>query len=133
MNDNRIQHLNMVLRIAEEKATNSDNLKRWCVSLASAFLALSTQHNGVKVAYIALFPIFFLWLLDSYEQLMLSLTFKLYDRVRLLPEEMIDYNLSLEQVQGQRDAVMTHFFKPKMFAFYGSMSAGIFIVDWLIN
>lgn len=129
----RVEHLRMILQMAGHKASNSDNLKRWCVSFSSAFLALSTQQKGVHVAYLALFPIFFLWMLDCHERYLYGMVLKLYDHVRELPDEMIDFNLNLNQVQGQEGSIIAYFFKPQLMIFYGSMAAGIFIVDWMIN
>lgn len=123
----------MILQMAGQKASNSDNLKRWCVSFSSAFLALSTQQKGVYVAYIAFFPIFFLWLLDCHERYMLDKVFQLYDHVRQQPDTMVDFNLNLNQVQGQAQPILASLFKPQLIVFYGSMAAGIYIVDRMIN
>ena len=74
-------------------ANNSFMLKGWAVTLISGIFILSEQDTDKMYFLIAYIPIIFFWGLDSYYLLQERLYRSLYDKVRQMEEDEIDFSL----------------------------------------
>ena len=71
-------------------AGNSFLLKGWTVTISAALFALAAKDSSRAFAIIALFPALSFWGLDAYYLRQDRLFRKLYDDLRLAPEESLN-------------------------------------------
>jgi hypothetical protein len=129
----RTSHLEMILTIADRMASNSIFTKRYCITIAAVFLVLASEQKGVKTAYLAIFPIVMMWVLDAnfcWKELM---AYKLYNKYRTIPEDQIDFDIDISQMRSSVPSWPATMFSTTLLIFYISIIAGIFIIDRAIN
>jgi phage shock protein PspC (stress-responsive transcriptional regulator) len=98
----KIRHLEMIQGVIARMASNSFALKGWAVTLVTALIALLHTVGGTVHILIAYIPLLSFWGLDSYYLLQEKRYRELYDKVRELSEEEIDFcmNARLEGPRG---------------------------------
>ena len=97
---NKQKHLEMIQGVINRFSTNSFLLKGWSVTLLSALLALSTHKSNINLVYFACIPTTILWGLDGFFLWQEQLFRKLYNLVRVLPEDKIDFSMDTDQITG---------------------------------
>lgn len=97
---NKINHLNMIQEVINRMSKNSFSLKGWAVTLVSGIFALSAKDTNTVYFLIAYIPIFIFWILDSYYLLQEKLFRLLYDDVRKLNENQIDFNMDTSKFKN---------------------------------
>lgn len=91
-------HLGMIQGIVNRLSSNSFLLKGWTVLLVSVLFALSAKDKNVWFVFLSFFPLISFWLLDGYFLWQERLFRALYDHVRLLDEDKIDYSMNVNMV-----------------------------------
>jgi len=92
-------HLGMIQNVVNRMGQNTFLIKGWCITLISALFALSAKDSHESFVYLAYFPIIVFWGLDGYFLCQERLFRKLYDHVRNLPENEIDYSMDCSVLQ----------------------------------
>lgn len=98
---NKHTHLNMLQGIINRLSHNSFLLKGWSVVLVSAMFALAAKDQQLLFIYLAYFPAICFWCLDGYFLRQERLFRKLYDYVRGLSEDEIDFCMNTQMVDDQ--------------------------------
>ena len=93
--DNKLKHLEFIQGVINRLATNSSQMKGWTVVLVAAILVLLARENRLDTTYIALAPILIFWALDAYFLWQERLYRALYDHVRTLNDEQIDFAMNI--------------------------------------
>lgn len=93
--ESKIAHLNMIQAVVSRLASNSFLLKGWSITIVSAIVALAAKDGTPKLVALALFPAIAFWALDGYFLSKERLFRDLYNRVRLLPDDAIDFAMNL--------------------------------------
>lgn len=93
--ENKTKHLEMIQGVINRLSTNSFLLKGWSVVLVSALFALSAQDTRVAFVFLAYIPAIIFWGLDGYFLWQERLFRVLYDHVRTLKEEEIDFSMDI--------------------------------------
>lgn len=121
-------HLEMIQGVINRLSQNSFLLKGWTVVLVSALFALAAKDSMVVYAYLAYLPGIAFWCLDAYYLWQERKFRALYDHVRLLPDDQIDYcmDTSRADVSGIRWA--DAFLSRTLLVFHGAVLASIVIV-----
>ena len=88
-------HLEMIQGIVNRLSHNSFLLKGWTVILVSALFALAAKDKNALFIYLAYFPSIAFWCLDGYFLWQERLFRALYDHVRVMKEEDIDYSMDV--------------------------------------
>jgi len=89
----KVKHLEFIQGVVNRHATNSFRIKGWTVILVSALLVLLIRENRSDLAWIGFVPVFVFWGLDGYFLWQERLFRGLYDHVRKLEEDRIDYSM----------------------------------------
>ncbi|MCH5259208.1 MAG: hypothetical protein J1F18_05605 [Lachnospiraceae bacterium] len=98
--NNKIRHLEFVQNIIVRMAKNSFSLKGWAVTLVSGLLMVgSVVGSNILVCLIVLLPIIVFWVLDSYYLLQERRYRALYNKIRDMDENQIDFDLNANQAQ----------------------------------
>ena len=127
------KHLDFIQGTINRLSTNSFLLKGWSVILVSALFVLSGEESDERFAVLSMIPALIIWGLDGYFLWQERLYRKLYDKVRLMSDSDIDFNMSTADVakvsKGWWDAVASKTLLP----FHGSIVGAIFTVTYLVE
>lgn len=97
--ENKRAHLEMIQGVINRLSRNSFHLKGWSVVLVSALFALAAEGSNASFVLIAYFPAVIFWGLDGYFLHQERLFRALYDHVRILAEEEIDFSMNTALVK----------------------------------
>jgi hypothetical protein len=126
-------HLEMLQGIINRLSHNSFLLKGWSVVLISAFFALGANNTKVFFIYLAYFPAIAFWVLDGYFLHQERLFRALYNRVRVLEEENIDFSMDTTIVNNEVDIWPRIIFSKTLLIFHGTVFASILIAVLIVN
>jgi len=129
----KVSHLGIIVDLLDQANRTAAFAKRWGVSFAAVFIALGTQEVGFKVAYLAVFPLLFLWLLDAQTTRREHLLNALYEKVRVLDDAAVDFSINVEALPEARRSTLGFFLSADPALFYVAMILGIAAVDMLIK
>jgi hypothetical protein len=130
--EKKLAHLKILVDLLDMVNRSDVYAKRWAVSFSAVFIALGTQQPGLRVAYLAILPLLLLWFIDAQNYRREYLLRTLYDRVRALPEEQIDFSINVEALPEARRGTLSWMFCSSALTFYGAMVAGVIVVDAFI-
>ncbi len=126
--DNKIAHLQMIQTVVTRMASNSFLLKGWTITLVAALFALAAAKAIPYFIYLAYFPLITFWILDGYFLRQERLFRKLYDRVRVLPSDAIDFSMNTSAVASEVANWRDVCFSTTILPFYGTVFGAIVIV-----
>lgn len=130
--DNKLKHLEFLQLTITRMAANSFLLKAWSVTLVVAIFALSINENTKDYIVIAYLPVGMFWLLDGYYLHQERLFRKLYDKVRELDEETIDFSLNTTSVKHSVASWPRTTFSKTLSLFYGAIMVVLVAVTIVI-
>jgi hypothetical protein len=116
-------HLEMIQGVVNRLSQNSFLLKGWTVVLVSALFALAAKDSTPSFVYLAYLPGIAFWCLDAYYLWQESRFRALYEHVRLLPEDQIDYSMDVEQADVADLSWSGAFVSRTLLAFHGAVLA----------
>jgi hypothetical protein len=128
---NKQAHLEMIQGIVNRLSHNSFLLKGWSVVLVSAMFALAAKDTQVLFVYLAYFPAIAFWLLDGYFLHQERLFRKLYDRVRTLSENEIDFSMNTVVVKEDVEPWLSVTISKTLVAFHGVILLSIILVMFI--
>lgn len=131
-----MQHLEMIQGVINRMNSNSFLLKGWAVTLIAGIFILAEKDTDKMYFLVAYFPIIVFWALDSYYFLLEKLYRALYDKVRLLPDDEIDFSMkaSLDEFKSKKNNYFFCFFSIAELWFYfplAIVSTGIIVITHL--
>src|SRR4051812_42884719 len=92
--DKKLKHLEFIQNAIDRMASNLFMLKGWTVTLVAALFALAAKESNDDYFMIAYLPALIFWLLDSYFLAVERRFRSLYDHVRALSEDEIDFEMN---------------------------------------
>lgn len=134
--ENKIKHLELIQGVINRMAGNSFALKSWAVTLVAGIFALASKDADKSYFLVAYIPITVFWGLDSYYLLQERLYRSLYEKVRFLPEDKIDFSMkaSAKEFKSEKNTFWDCFISPTERWFYlplALVSTGIVILTYL--
>ena len=93
MMEAKLKHLELIQNVINRLANNSFRMKGWAVVLVSALLVLLAREDKLQSSCIAFIPVVVFWGLDGYFLWQERLFRDLYDRVRTVDEDLIDFSM----------------------------------------
>jgi len=99
--ENKHKHLELIQGVINRLSTNSFLLKGWSVVLVSALFALSASQSRLAFVLLAYLPAIVFWGLDGYFLWQEQLYRALYDNVRKMSEDKIDFSMSTEPFKNK--------------------------------
>jgi hypothetical protein len=127
----KIEHLKLIQAVITRMASNSFLLKGWSVTLVAALFALAAKDTKPAVVLIAYLPAVMFWTLDGYFLWQETSFRHLYDKVRGLAEDQIDFSMS---TAGAPDLPgwLSRTFSKSLMLFHGSIIATIIAVTLVV-
>ena len=129
---NKQAHLEMIQGIVNRLSHNSFLLKGWSVVLISAMFALAAKDSQILFVYLAYFPAIAFWCLDGYFLHQERMFRKLYDYVRQLDEDSIDFSMDVSIIKDQVNSLEKVVLSKTLYAFHG-VNLVLIIVVTLIS
>jgi hypothetical protein len=129
---NKLTHLQMLQPVITRMASNSFFLKGWSVTLVSALFALAADKANFFFVYLAYFPVVMFWALDGYFLRQERLFRKLYDRVRALPENDINFSMDTTVVATEVDGWFRTCFSVTLRIFHGTVFGVVVLVMFVL-
>lgn len=121
-------HLEMLQNIINRLSRNSFLLKGWSVILISAFFALAAANSKIYFVFLAYFPLVVFWILDAYFLWQERLFRALYDYVRKLQEEDVDFSMNTSIVEKQVSPWVNVAISKTLLLFHGTIFISILVV-----
>lgn len=128
--EKKFKHLEMILSTIERMGNNSFLIKGWSITLVSAIFVVALQDKDKLTAIWTLFPAIIFWFLDGYYLWQERLLRSLYDYVRSLGENKIDFSMDTSLVRdvkfrGRRNIWINAVLSRTLFPFHGGMIIAI--------
>lgn len=129
---NKIAHLQMIQGVIDRMAGNLFYLKGWAITLLAALFAISRSEilSSDSWSTILLIVLLFLfWILDGYF-LSLERCFRdLYNKVRKIDENSIDFSMDISEfIKLRSRSPLTTMFRPTLVGFYGVILATMIMI-----
>ena len=133
MGENKRMHMEMIQNVISRMASNSFMLKGWAVTLIAGIFALASKDAEKTYFLIAYVPIIIFWVLDSYYLRFERQYRNLYDKVRRMNDDDIDFsmNSALPELQSEKTTLFRCFISASELCFYvplAVLSAVIIII-----
>jgi hypothetical protein len=136
--EKKLKHLEMIQGVVNRMAQCSFMLKGWSVTLVAGLLALSVATNQ-KIALISVsfLPLIVFWMLDGYYLYQERLFRAVYDHVRKLGEDKIDFSMDTSTFTNGRNTwtstmmsrTVCGFYLPLLAAMIGVMAILVVIAE----
>ncbi len=128
----KTEHLAFIQQIISRMSANSFLIKSWSVTLVSALLVLLIEKEVNKnYVFFALIPIIQFWFLDAYYLHQERLFRALYDKVRLLSPEEIDFSMQVGPA-ATKNLARWPLFEPLLLLFHGALAVATLIARFLL-
>jgi hypothetical protein len=125
--ENKRKHLELIQNVINRMAANSFFLKGWTVTLVSAIFVLSQKDTDGGYIVVAVLPIITFWILDGFFLRQERLFRKLYDHVRVLSEDQIDFSMNTSSFNSSVQNWFLTTVSKTLFLFYVGISAAVAI------
>src|SRR5437660_5872930 len=129
--ESKLQHLTFIQSVIDRMSKNSFLLKGWGVTLVSALFALAAKDSNKQYILLAYFPIITFWLLNGYFLSQERRFRALYEQVRVLPPDQIDFSMDTKQFNVGRNMWEHAFFCRVLLIFYLTLAVAVLIV-WFV-
>lgn len=126
--DRKLKHLDFIQGVINRLSTNSFLLKGWSVVLVSALFALSASDSNINFVFLAYFPAISFWALDAYFLSLERDYRKLYERVRILEPDDIDFSMDVREVKGGLAGWVDAFISKTLIVFHGALIGSVLVV-----
>jgi len=130
--ENKRAHLAMIQGVIDRMGGNLFYLKGWAITLLAGLFAVSTSNiltpnKWPSLLFFVLLVLF--WALDGYF-LSLERCFRdLYDKIRKLDEDQIDFSMDISEfIRLRSRAPFVTMFRPTLLWFYGILIISMIII-----
>lgn len=125
---NKHKHLEMIQGVINRMANNSFLLKGWTITIIAAVFALAAKDSDSRYIIIALCVAPFFWLLDGYYLGQERQYRALYNHVRKLGDDEIDYDMNASGYNEGANTLARSVFSKTLIVFYGPMVVALLAI-----
>lgn len=135
MNEKKLKHLELIQGVISRMAGNLFYLRGWVITLVAGILVLLTQLDGGKLPIVFLLLVTLLfWCYDGYFLSLERMYRDLYNKVRKMKEEDIDFSMDVTEFKGKaQNTVLFCMFSPTLRYFYGLLLLAALYAIFLIK
>ena len=128
--ESKLKHLEFIQAVISRMANNSFILKGWTATIVIALFTLEHFDSNCKFLVIANYPILVFWLLDAYFLSQERSYRALYDVVRNLSPEKIDFSMNIDKYYHGRNTWLGSIWSGTLLIFYVGI---MWLILWAIN
>ena len=135
MDNNKITYMEMIQGIINRMAGNSFSLKGWAVTLVAGIFALASKNTDKMYFLVTYVPILVFWFLDAYYLLQERLYRSLYNKVRIMKEEDVDFdmNTNLPDIKSEKNVYYICLCSKTELGFYLPLALMVAVIIILTN
>lgn len=130
--DRKLKHLDFIQGVINRLSTNSFLLKGWSVVLVSALFALAASNSKIEFIFLAYIPAVAFWALDGYFLAMERSYRNLYDHVRTLEPDEIDFVMKPVSTGNVLSEWAAAFLSRTLLVFHGALLIAILVVIFIL-
>ena len=132
--EKKLKHLEMIQAVITRMGNNSFALKGWAVTLVAGLFALASNDTSKWYYLVTYIPILVFWYLDSFYLMQERLYRNLYEKIRKLPADDIDFsmNAATPEFQSNKTTISNCFVSKTILGFYlplALVTAGVIIIS----
>ena len=133
--ENKRKHLEFIQAIISRMSSNLFFLRGWTITLIGALLALFSKNNSPDyVFYFLIVIVLVFWILDGYFLSQERLFRDLYNHVRKLKEEDIDFSLDISVYQKyKKNTLIYSMFSYTLLVFYIPLISVAFFIMYQLK
>ena len=132
--ENKQKHLEFIQSAVGRMASNLFLLKGWTITLIAALFALAAKDSDKNYFLIAYIPALMFWALDGYFLSQERRFRALYDKVRKLEENDIDFSMDTSPFKSEfRNTWLGAIFSRTLLLYYGALMLTMVVVMFLIR
>jgi hypothetical protein len=118
----KLKHLEFIQGAINRMATTSFLLKGWAITIVGGLLALTFKEINPRYLYISLVVLLLFWLLDAMYLSHERNFVRLYEKVRTINDDAIDFSMDTAQF-GLKYGALRCAFSKTILVFYGGLLA----------
>ncbi len=118
MNDNKFKHLEFIQNTINRMSSNSFVIKGWIITLITAIFVLSDNESNKNFLFISLITIPTFWYINSFFLQQERKYRKLYDEVRVLENDKIDFSMNTKHINGGKYSLISSMFSRSIWPLY---------------
>jgi len=122
------KHLEFIQGIINRLAADSFRIKGWAVVLVSALLVLLVREGRSDLAFVGVVPVLAFWGLDGYFLWQERLFRALYDQVRQLEEDRVDFSMNTAPFSR---TWLRAIFSTTLCLFYGALAFAVAVAIYV--
>lgn len=131
---NKHKHLEFIQVSINRMSGNLFLLKGWSITLIAALFALAAKDTNKAYILIAYFPLFIFWTLDGYFLCMERRFRSLYEHVRRLNEDDIDFSMNTEPFKNDpRNNWAASFLSRTLVVYYAGLALAMILLSFFIR
>lgn len=133
--ENKIKHLEMIQGVINRMASNSFALKGWAVTLIAGVFLLAEKDADKLYCLVAYIPIIVFWWLDAYYLLQERLYRSLYEKIRNINENEVDFSLKAtsSEFNSNKNRFLSCVLSKTILGFYGPLAIMCTVIIALIR
>lgn len=132
-NEQRIKHLEFIQLTITRMNVNSFLVKGWLITLVAAIFVLSEKDANTLFLWFAPVATVLFWILDGFFVSTERKYRDLYDKVRELTEDKIDFSMDTKSFQGGKNSFFLSAFSLTLLLFYPFIIASSLIAAAILN
>lgn len=126
--NNKQKHLEFIQGIIKRLSGHSFSLKKWCITIITAILVLGSKGKNIETIIVSIVPVVTFWVLDGFYLYKERLFRSLYEKVRVLKENEIDYDMDTDELKGAKNRWISSIFSRTLMLFYLTLILAMLIV-----
>lgn len=133
--ENKRKHLEFIQGIISRMAGNLFFLRGWTITLIGALLALFSKNNSPDyIFYFLILIVFIFWILDGYFLSQERSYRDLYNHVRKLKEEDVDFSMDISEYEKyKKNTLIYSMFSYTLLVFYIPLISVAFFIMYQLK
>lgn len=133
MSDKKFKHLDYIHNTINRMSSNSFVIKGWTISIVSILFVFSDKEMNGSFLLISLIAVIIFWYLNGFFLQQERKFRALYDKVRSLSENEIDFSMSTDDFQNGKFSLLSGIFGKTIWPLYVSILIMIIIGKYIIE
>ncbi len=131
MNEKKFKHLEFIHNTINRMSTNSFLIKGWAITIISALFIFADDKMNDRVLAIAILAMIVFWYLNGFFLQQERKYRALYDKVRILSENEIDFSMSTSEFKKDEFTLLSGIFGKTIWPLYLTIIIMIIIVQYI--
>jgi hypothetical protein len=133
MNENKNKHLEFIHNTINRMSGNSFLIKGWTISIISVLFIFTDKEMNEEFLLISIIAVIVFWYLNAFFLQQERKFRAVYDKVRILPDEEIDFSMSTDDFKKGKFSLLSAFFGKTIWPLYLGILTMVAIGKYLLE